>query len=157
MERYTYMLREIAEQAGLPSLKVLAAQPGMKAAYRVTLYHQQMHLADSIATIKQGITIPDAQVEVVYHGHFENKPLVYKLSAQRYTAITGMFTGKAFDMLRDQEGVAPFNSAICLVERAAGTHVKSVTFAFHKANDAHLKLAETIRTYLPEVLREVAH
>ncbi|GAB4518831.1 MAG: hypothetical protein OHK0046_26950 [Anaerolineae bacterium] len=153
MERFAPILRACAEKAALPTVKALAARPGMKAVYRVTIYHADWRAADVVVTIKHGT---ETVREIVYVGCFENKPLIRKMTPADYQAFVALVGTKTFDHLSDQAGTAPIDADVCLFERAAGTFVKSVIFTPQTPSDAYTPLVEAIRQFMPEAEREIA-
>ena len=154
MERYTYLLREIAERIGLGSVKQIAAQPGIRTVYRITLYYPDRRASDTVATLIQ-LSLTDVVLQVVYLGYFDNNPLIRQLTTHDYEALASVFSKLSFDRLLDQSDMPSYGADLCLVERAAGGFVKGVLFAPQHASGVYINLLETLRSYLPEALREV--
>jgi hypothetical protein len=153
MERFAPILRGISEKVGLKSIKDLMKQPGTKAIYRITIHHQDYRAVDCVATLTRSIG-RDIPLEVIYQNRFENKPLTRKLLEKAYDGFITDLTSLRFDKLKDQN-IAPFSKDLCMVERGSGGFVHSVIFAPSEAKDGYEQLYKTIKTYLPEALREI--
>lgn len=154
MEQHAYILREIANQAELPTVKRIARQPGMKAVYRITIHYADVSTRHSVATLHRAL-VETPFLEVVYAGLFNRQPLIHPIELKRYEAF-GLALQKAhFDRLPDQPNV-PFHGVdVWLVERAAGEFSKGVILAPRTAQGEHVAVYAAVRHYLPEALREV--
>lgn len=153
MHRYAYILRECAEKAGVEPIKRVALQPGVTEVYRVTIHYPDLHASDEVATYKRFGKL-ESMLEVIYEGHFQRKPLVYHHSLEKYRAFARALRQIEFDLLPDAAGVF-YGTELCMVERAAGTFVKSVIFSPRHAEGSYTTLLDAIQTFLPEVLREI--
>jgi hypothetical protein len=154
VEQLAYTLREIADQTGLSPLKHIARQPGLKAAYRVTVRYPDRRAHNSVATLRYS-SVESIGLEVVYQQLFRHKPLAYEVSPIRYQAFVAAFQKAGFDHLPDQPKVPFYGVDLWLVERAAGTFIKSVILAPQKADEPHLAIVNAVRDYLPEAVREI--
>jgi hypothetical protein len=154
MERYAYILREIAERVDVPTVKQLAARPEMRDVYRVTMHYPDQRATDAVATLMHA-SPEGALLEVIYLRHFGHRPLKRQLSTEAYRAFAARLRKIPFDKLGDQEGVAHYGVDLCMVERAAGGFARNVIFAPQNAAGPYATLLETIHEYLPEALREI--
>jgi len=154
-EQQAYTLRAIAEYMGLDPLKRIVRQPGVRAVYRVTIYHHDRRALDSVATLRRD-TLNEAVLSLVYEGMFHSKPLIHIIPAERYEVFTLALQKLHFDHIADQPGIPLYGLDFWMIERAAGTFVKSVIVAPQTANGIHAELVATLKTHLPEALREIA-
>jgi hypothetical protein len=154
-EQQAYTLRAIADYLGLEPLKRIARRPGVRAVYRVTIYHHDRRALDSVATLHRD-SPNQAILSLVYEGMFHSKPLIHNISPERYEAFMLALQKHHFDHMPDQPGMPLYGLDFWMIERAAGTFVKSVIVAPHTANGLHAELVTTIKTHLPEALREIA-
>lgn len=154
MDRAAHIFRETAERIGVPMVQDIIKQPGVKAVYRITLHHYDFRAADSVATVKSP-TQGDVTLDVRYLGRFNHQPLTRRLSREDYERLNAVFRDIKFDKMIDQQDVSPYGVDLCMVERGAGSFVKSVIFAPQKVEGAYTSLFNAIHAYLPEVLREV--
>lgn len=150
MDRYAYLLRGCAEKAGLAPVKQIAAQPGVVAVYRATIHRTDWRASDVVVTV---IRTEAVTREAIYVGRFENKPIRRAMDIEEYNAFVHLIDVKTFDKLRDQDDRP--SPDLCMMERAAGTFVKSVIFSPQEPGDVYANLAEALRLYLPEALREI--
>lgn len=154
MGLYPYILRECIEKVGVKPLKQVALQPGLTEVYRVTIHYLDARASDTVTTLKR-LGKTETVLEVIYQGHFDHKPLVYYPPLERYEAFSRAMRSIAFDTLTDQPFLPFFGIDICMVERGAGSFVKSVIFSPQRAQGVYLVLQDAIRSYLPESQREI--
>jgi hypothetical protein len=154
MELLASLLRSVADGAGVPPVAQVARAPGMRAVYRLTARYHDRRAADSVATLKR-ISADGGTLEIVYRGHFDHKPLTFRVEQPRYEGLTLAFQRLNFDKLPDQTGIPPNGVDLWLLERAAGSFVKSVILSPEIAGEPYTALATTLQQYLPEALREV--
>jgi hypothetical protein len=154
MEGYAHILRRIAEQLGCPPVKDIAAKPGIKAVYRVTVHYPDMHASDTVATLVHTGT-GSAVLETLYRGHFNNRPLRRHLDMSDYQAFSRIFTPILFDRLSDQPGILFYGATLWLIERGAGSFAKGVIIAPQTATEVYSKLLDAVHAYLPEAVREI--
>lgn len=154
MERVAYLLRDVVEKIGLPPVKDLIKQPGMRVVHRVTLHYHDFRFRDTVATITRGID-NIARLDVYYYGRFEHKPLKRTFDDIDYERFSQVFQNIKFDKMTDQQKVSPFRVDLCMVERATGGFVKSIIFAPEKADGHYATLYNVISAYIPEAVREV--
>lgn len=154
-EQQAYTLRAIAEYLELEPLKRLTRQPGVRAVYRVTIYHHDRRALDSVATLHRD-TLNQSILSLVYEGMFHSKPLTHIVPFERYEAFTLALQKLRFDHMADQPEMPLYGLDFWMIERAAGTFVKSVIVAPQTANGNHAELVTTLKTHLPEALREIA-
>lgn len=154
-EQQAYTLRAIAEYLGLEPLKRIARQPGVRAVYRVTIYHHDRRALDSVATLRRD-GANQSVLSLVYEGMFHSRPLTHIISLERYEAFTLATQKLHFDHMADQPGMPLYGLDFWMIERAAGTFVKSVIVAPQIATGKYAELIAIIKTHLPEALREIA-
>lgn len=154
MQPYAAILRTLAERAGLPSIKQIAAQPGTKSVYRITLHYPDQHACDVIGTVRLARTEP-TQLQQVYYGRFNNKPLTRPLDEARLNQFIQRMSKLNFDKLSDQPDIPYYGVDLCMVERGAANFLRSVILAPKHADGVHLDLFDTIRASFPELLREI--
>ena len=155
MTLYAHVMREVAESAGLPTLRQIAARPGVKAAYRVTMHYGDYHAADAVTTVVMRTAQVNAVVETVYLGRFAHTPIRRGMPPAGYAGFTAELRAVGFDKLRDHDGLSPYGVDLVMVERAAGTFHKDVIFAPGRAEGDYARMLAAVRLYLPEALREV--
>lgn len=154
MDRYVSILRAVAERAGLPPIKQLAAQPGVKAVYRATLHHVDFHAADAVVTLRC-VRPDDALLESIYVGHFGHKPLSRRLPDAEHAQFVRALQVLQFDTLPDQPSTPVHARSLCWVERAAGGFWHGVIFSPQSTTGRYALLLAALQTYLPEAFREV--
>lgn len=147
-------LRAIIDDLQVPDLKDIARQPGVSGVYRLTVFHHDGRARDTVSTL---IHRPSSgnRLETVVRLMFGGKPLVYNVSPARYEHFVGVLSSVRFDALRDQPDLPPYGVDLWLLERAAGSFVKSVVLAPERADGDYAALVSAIRADLPEALREV--
>ncbi len=151
MQSYNAIIRQVAEQMGLPPVRVIARQPGVKSIYRVTMHYPDMHACDAVATL---IRRAETTVEVVYQGRFNHKPLVRRLDDAVFRAFISAIHPGCFDKLDNQPDIPFYGVDLCLIERGAGTFATGVVLAPQNASGVYAGLFTAIQTYIPEVLRK---
>jgi hypothetical protein len=148
------MMRGIAEQAGIPTMKEIAKQPIVSAAYRITVRYHNRRAADSVATIQRsGRDV--VTLDVVYRGLFGHKPVAVSLGMDRYEAFVDGLQALKFDHLSDQPNIPAHGVDLWMVERAAGNFVKGVILAPELTSNVYARLVYLVSTTLPEAVREV--
>lgn len=153
MDAYALILRNIAGRIGLTPLKDIAAQPTVKAVFRVTVYHPETEITDAVSTlVAMAKTI---KLSTVYAGRLDHQPLTRQFDGADYDAFVQALSKLRFDRLPDQPFLPVFNASLCLVERGAGTFVKDVIFSPDRATDDYGRLLEVLQQFLPEAFREV--
>lgn len=155
MDQYIHLLHNLADRAGVPPLKQVALQPGMKTVWRVTVHYDRGATSHVIVTVKH-FGYENVVVETVYPGHFGNQPIVRTLKLADYEHLTGELQHLNFDKLIDQPNIPFYGVDVWLVERAAGGFLKSVGFSPQTASGDHARLMDILRQYLPEVVRVIA-
>jgi hypothetical protein len=153
-ERHAFTLRAIAHRVGAPSLKDIVRQPAVRAAYQVIVYHWDRRALDVVATVRRA-GAEEATLTLVYDGLPHLRPIRHALSLERYNGFVLALSRLHFDKLKDQPRMPGYGTDLWMIERAAGTFLKSVIVAPEVAQGDHARLAGVIRTYLPEVLREI--
>jgi hypothetical protein len=154
VEHHAYTLREVARAAGLKTVQQIAQQPGMKAVYRITVRYKDGRKRSSVATLRHSLG-EDIVLEVVYQGLFKHKPLVHRIPIVRYEAFRSALHKAGFDRMRDQPDV-PFHGVdLWLVERAAGSFVRTLILAPERADGTHAAVISGVQQYLPEALRQI--
>lgn len=154
MEQYAALLRDVAARAKLKTVKQLAAQPGTKAVYRVTIQYDRMRAAETVATVVCRLP-EDVELEVIYLGHFGNRPITRHLSRDVYDSLVNDLNVLNFDKLPDQPNIPFFGVDMWLVERGAGGFVKSLLVAPQVAEGVYAQVVSTISVSLPEAVREI--
>lgn len=154
MEQYASLLRNVAARANLRTVKQIAAQPGTKAVYRVTVQYDRMRAADSVTTVICR-SPEEVTLEVVYLGHFDNRPIVRRLNLDAYEKLTKDFNALNFDKLPDQPNIPFYGVDMWMVERGAAGFVKSVLVVPQVAERGYAQLVSIISAALPEAVREI--
>ena len=153
-EQHAFTLRSIADRMGLEPVKRMVRQPGMRAVYRLIIFHHDRRAADSVATLYH--TGPDKiTLSLAYERAFHHQPLIHSIPFTRYEALTLALQNLHFDHLPDQRGMPFFGVDLWMIERAAGTFIKSVIIAPQTAGGSYAGLVTAIHTHLPEALREI--
>jgi hypothetical protein len=153
LEYQAYLLRSIGDQINLTPLQKVALQPGISAVYRLTVRYHDRRARESVATLRRWRD--QITLEIVYRGRFDHKPLALNVLQAQYEAFVAALHKLRFDQLNDQPNLPTYGVDLWLLERAAGSFTKSLILAPELARDVHAALVETVRTHLPEMLREV--
>lgn len=155
MEHRADALRTIAARLILPPVRHITREPGVQAVYRVTIDYFDPSIPDSVATLIQRSNPAEMVLNIVYEGALSQKPLVHHLQTDRFQALTIALQTLHFDTLSDQPNIPFYSTDIWLIERAAGSFVKSLITAPSLAQPPHRDLVEAIRTHLPEAVRQI--
>jgi hypothetical protein len=149
------LLRSVADQLKLPSVKVIAQQPGVQEVYRITVHYFDGRACNSVATLRRSSTV-GIRLETVYQHALGEQPLVHQIEDLRFEAFVKAVKGLRFDKLPDQPNLPDHHSTdLWLIERAAGTFAHSVILAPELARDDYSMLANAVKHGLPEALRVV--
>ena len=153
-EQQAHLLRGIAERLGQQPVKAIIKVPDVLAVYRVTIYYHDRRAHDSCATLYDRRS-SGAQLAVAYRGAFQQKPISYPISETRYESFTQAMVKLRFDHMGDQPRMPLYGLDFWMIERAAGSFLRSVIVAPQTAAGNHAKLVEIIREHLPEALRVI--
>jgi hypothetical protein len=150
------LLRAISDEIGLLPIPVIAQQPGVSDACRITVHYYDRRACDSVATAVKRMA-DAAALEIVFRRALEHKPLAYPLDEGRFRALLAALKAGGFDKLADQPGLPAYDSTdVWMVERAAGGFYKSVVVAPEIAGSPpHQAVIDAVRVHLPEALRMV--
>ncbi len=154
MDYQVSLLRAIADQMRLAPVKTLALQPGVRAVFRLTVRYHDRRARDSIGTLRH-LGRDEVKLEMIYRGLFEHKPLVIGIEPGRLEAFMLHLQQYRFDRLRDQPNLPAYGVDLWLLERAAGGFTWSVLLSPERAQGVYADLAQTVRSLLPEALRQV--
>jgi hypothetical protein len=154
MEQHAYLLRSISVRMGVPPLKTVALLAGIKSAFRVTVHYEDLRASDTVLTVRRW-GVEDAMLEVVYQGHFGHKPITRRLSFDGYNDFAATLTELHFDRLPDQPDIPFFGVDLWMLERAAGSFIKSIILAPQTAQGDYVTLVRLIKTTFPEIVREI--
>ena len=146
------MLTAIVEQMKLAPLERRALQPGVRAAYRLTIRYHDKRAHDSVATVIRTGAV-GATLEVVFRGRFDQKPLRFPVTQADYEGLVAGFQKVNFDKLGDQPKLRSYGQDLWMWERAAGTFHKSVLLAPEGADDVYWQLVRLAWTHLGEAVR----
>ncbi len=150
------LMRAVAEAVKLPSLEVIARQPGIVMAYRVTVRYHDSRACDSAATLTQR-RMDAWSLEIGYRGAFDSKPIQYPITAARGMAFAAALTGHGFDRLLDAPDLPAYPSVdMMLIERAVGTFYHSMIVSMTTAAEPYTQLVNAVRNGLPEALKQVS-
>lgn len=164
MEHHAQTLRRVAEHLSLPTVKVLIREPSVRDVYRITIAHGDAQTPTSVATLirrttahapNQPGTSSETRLDIRFHGALGGKRLVYNISEERYHAVVVGLQNAAFDKLGDQPDLPFYGAEIWLIERGAGSFVKSLLLAPQTATGVYATIIALIRTQLPEALRQL--
>lgn len=154
MEYQAYLLRSIGDQMKLMPLQKVALLPGISAAYRLTVRYHDRRAYDSVATLRRfGRERPT--MEIVYRGLFDSRPLNLPVDPDGYETFMVALQKLRFDQIKDQPDLPTYGVDFWLLERAAGSFIKSVILAPQLATGVHAALVATVQKHLPDMLREV--
>jgi hypothetical protein len=152
---YSFVLRVIADRTGAAPLQKVALQPGVQAAYRISVHYYDKRACDSVATLCRFTSEDMRTLEVRYVGAFHEKPLYHTIELDRYEAFLRGLQKIRFDHLTDQPGLPAHGIDLWLVERAAGSYSKSIILSPKYAAGAYAVIVNAVKTHLPEALRAV--
>ncbi len=153
-EQQAALLRGIAERLGLPPVKTIIKEPGVRGVYRVTVYYHDRRARDVCATLRDARS-EAPRLTISYRGAFDHRPIRYPFSEDRCRALAQTLQKLRFDHLPDQPDMPLYGLDFWMIERAAGSFVHSVIFAPQTAQGVHADLARAIQDHLPEALRIV--
>ncbi len=153
-EHHAALLRGVADHLDLAPVKQVIKTPGMRAVYRLIIYYHDRRALDSVANLCHSHT-SGIELALYYRGLFGRQPLRHPVSDQRFEGFTRALQQIRFDKLGDQPGMPLYATDLWMIERAAGSFVRSVVLAPQTAQDDHAKLVAAVKTYLPETLREL--
>lgn len=154
MDYQAYLLRVIEDELGLKPAEQIAQRPGMRAVYRLTIRYHDSRSYDSVATLSRYVT-DSPQLEVVYRGLFNRKPLTLPVEQERFDAFAGVLLKLRFDHLPDQPNIPAHGVDLWMLERAAGGFAKSIILAPKLAQDVHADLIAAVHEHLPESAKDV--
>src|SRR4051812_26212281 len=146
------MLTTIVEQMKLASLEKLALQPGVRAVYRLTIRYHDRRAYDSVATVIRTGSV-GANLEVVFRGRFEQKPLRFPVTQVDYEGLVAGFQKVNFDKLGDQPKLLSYGQDLWMWERAAGTFHKSVLLSPEAAEGVYWELVRLTWTHVGEAVK----
>jgi hypothetical protein len=132
--------------------------------YRISIEHGDTQTPTSVATLirrttahmpSQPGTSSETRLNVGFLGALGGKPLVYRIPEERYHAFVAGLQNAAFDKLGDQPDLPFYGAEIWLIERGAGSFVKSVLLAPNGATGIYAAVIALVQAQLPEALREL--
>ena len=149
------LLRGIAEQLQLPSVRELARQPGSHEIYRITIHYFDGRACNSVSTLRR-IVAGNFVLGSAFQRALGNKSLAHTIERERYADFVKALNSLNFDHMGDQPNLPGYNSTdLWMVERAAGTFSHSVILAPELARDNYMRLVNAVRNGLPEALRQI--
>jgi hypothetical protein len=154
IEHYSGFLRATAASVGVEPVQQLALGPGVSAVYRVIVHNGSSSACDVVATLTRAHTA-GAQLEVIYRGRFQHKPITRAVTEPVYDAWCRALHTAGLDRLDDQVDSGAYGVDLCMIERGAGSYTRSVIFSPRGASGPYRVLVDALRTHLPEVMREV--
>jgi hypothetical protein len=144
MQRRADPLRRIADSMNLPTLQEIAGQPGVNAAYRVTIEHAEFSRPQQTATLI--ISHAGAELTSLYNRPPDRPTITYTLPKSDRAALESGLKRIGFDRMDDQPGVeAAFGAEIWLFERAVGSLYRDVVLLPDQAEDDHAELVVLLR------------
>jgi hypothetical protein len=155
MKYHAGFLLSILDRTGVPPLKTLAAQPGVKMVYRIVAYYADRRALHSVATLVDARLFASPRLEVVYEGFRQHQPMQYTVPMAQYQELVNAFSRADFDKLPDQAEPQEQLLALWLVERATGTFYHSAILSPHKPMLRYSLLINAIDAYLPDAIKEV--
>ncbi|MCU0511566.1 MAG: hypothetical protein MUE40_03255 [Anaerolineae bacterium] len=155
MKYHTPFMQSIVENAGVPAVKTLAAQPGCQGIWRIVVYYARGQARASVATLHQARGSAAARLEVVYAGFRDHRPLCYPIPAERVAALLLAGQQAGFDTLPDGREPAGLFRTLWLVERAAGSFYRAVMLSPHEPVMPYSRLINAIDACIPEAIREM--
>jgi hypothetical protein len=154
MERRADFLRFIAVRLRRPELRDVVRQPGVSAAYRITIHYDEGQYADQIATLVHGQG-GAAVLEVAYRRAHQHPTFEFPFGAERYQAFDLAMRRLGFDRLDDQPDVVFPGTDLWLIERASGSYLHDVVLAPALAQGVYGWLVDTVRKHVREALRPI--
>src|SRR5258708_5214471 len=91
----------------LKPLEKLALQPGVRAAYRLTIRHHDRRAHGSVATLIRA-SGDGAILEMVFRGRFDQKPLSSTVTQMNYEGLVQGFQKVKFDKRGDQPKIVSY-------------------------------------------------
>lgn len=164
MEHHAQTLRRAAENLNLPTIKLLIREPSVRDVYRISIARGATQTPTSVATLirrttahapHQAGTRSETRLDVGFHGALGGKHLVYMIPEERYHTFVAGLQNAAFDKLGDQPDLPFYGAEIWLIERGAGSFVKSVLLAPQTATGIYATVIALVQAQLPEALREL--
>jgi hypothetical protein len=156
LERRADPLRFIAVRLALPELEIVARQPGVIEAFRVTvMYHEGQH-PDQIATLakRQGSLNPAL---AVHYRRANDKSFVlnFTIDSARFGVIHAELRKLGFDKLDDPPDIPWHGADLWLVGRASGTFHHDVIIAPETATGVYAEIVRLVRENLHEAVRPI--
>jgi hypothetical protein len=147
-------LLAIAQRLGLPHVKVLAKEVGVKNVFRITAQHPSRHARNSVATLIQSRLQP-AQLQILYEGFLNNQPITRTLEEHLVALLFTRLAEAKFDHLPDQPSPNT-TMTLWLLERASGSFYTSVVLSPYRVEAPYSRLVNALDDTLPEAIREVS-
>ncbi len=154
MEGFASYLMDIAERAGMASVKQIAKRPGVQSVYRATAHPASREFADVVVTTAVSL-VDDLIAEAVYVGCFGNRPIIRKIDQNFYREFAIALTALGFDHLNDDPSTTSFGANLIMLERASGTYYRSVVLRRSTQVEPYSRIVNALRAFLPETLREM--
>lgn len=153
----TAALRLIALRLATPDLEVVAAQPGVVEAFRVTVrYHDGRH-PDQIGTVIKRRGMTEAALTLAYRRP-EDKPLILdlKISGETFSTFSAGLRKLNFDRLDDPPEIPWTGADLWLLERASASFHHDLIIAPDSAVGIYEEVTAAVRTHLKEALRMIS-
>jgi hypothetical protein len=145
-------LRLIAVRLNIPELNVVARQPDVIEAVRVSIQAHDGRHPDQVGTLVK--LRSGSKLSVAYR---RAKPLTldYTVDAAHCAALTAGLRRLKFDTLDDIPDIPWLGADLWLVERAAGSFYHDVIIAPAKASGAHAEITALITQHMREATRTI--
>lgn len=147
-------LRFIAVRLDLPDLEIVARQPGVTEAFRLTIqYHDARH-PDQVAT---AIHIRGSVKLTIMYRRAKDEPLAlnYNVLPERFRSLIGPLKRLGFDKLDDSPDLKWYGADLWLVERAASGFHHDMILAPDTAKAVYMDIVSLIREHLREAVRTI--
>jgi hypothetical protein len=149
-------LRLIALRLRVPELAVVAHQPNVTEAFRVTVqYHDARH-PDQVATLVRGRAEEGARLSIAYRrasGH--HLALDFRIDKARFETFRAAMKQLSFDRLEDFPDIPWYGADLWLIERASGSFHHDVIIPPGEASGVHAEIVVLIRQHLREAVRAI--
>lgn len=153
MDQIAALLRGIATALGQPTVRQLALEPITREVFRITVQYGSSGTAPRVATVCRHIN--GMTLEVIYAGHFHNRPVTRTLDASAYEMFVSAIRGLKFDTLADHRDALEINADLWFLERGAGSFTKSLLINANTAAAEYAQIKAQVLRLIPEIVREL--
>jgi hypothetical protein len=149
-------LRFIATRLAIPELEIVAREPGVAEAIRLTVHYHDNRHPDQVATLVKRQSSNTPTMMVHYRGA-DDKPLVltHSIELERFRTLGISLRKLGFDKLDDFENIPWYGADLWLLERAASAFHHDMIIPPDTATGIHAEIISLVREHLREAIRAI--